>query len=129
MHPMSRQLIDLGEDTLGQLARGVAAGAGVLHLQLIASQLYEAVKRELDALPAGDAGLKEVLSSALEQCRRAAKPGAAPPLILVELGTAVAMLSMHELGSTVAMLGMREASEPAPARGRPQLRVIQGGRA
>jgi hypothetical protein len=112
---VSRELVKLGQEIVEKVAREHAAGGRAVHLQLLASRFYEALKDELERTPAHRQS-REILATAAEQCRRAASCITAPALILVELRAAVAMLSGEPPRSIVA-----------PPASRPQLRVIQGG--
>jgi len=113
---VSRDLVELGEDVLERLAHKHAAGGRTVHLQLLASPFYEAVKREIWRTPAWEAEKMQALAAAADQCRRAASCAVTPANIVVELRAAVATLC-----------GERSPSLEAPPRVRPQLRLIQGG--
>jgi hypothetical protein len=116
MYGISRELIELGQDIVGKVAHGLATRAGPVHLQLLASQFYEAVRAELGRTPRENAAAVGVLAAAAAQCRRSAGARIAPALIVVELRAAV------------AILGGGEASEQLPPpRPKPQLRIIRGG--
>jgi hypothetical protein len=106
-------LIASGEAAVERVAQLLSAGGGAVHLQLVASAFYETIKERLDA-PL-DRSERRLLEGVASQCGRAASAGLAPPLILVELRAAVAMLS--------------GAHGPAPLRAAapPRLRLIQGG--
>jgi hypothetical protein len=116
MYEISRELIQLGQDIVGKVAHGLATGAGAVHLQLLASQFYEAVMAELDGTPRENAAAVGVLAAAAAQCRRSAAAGVAPALMVVELRAAVAMLC-----------GEYANERLPPPRLKPRLRVIQGG--
>jgi hypothetical protein len=113
---VSRDLVELGQDVVARLADRYATGGRTVHLQLLASPFYEAVKREIGRTPACEAERRRVLVAAADQCRRAATGVVAPATIVVELRAAVATLS-----------GERSPSFEVQPGVRPQLRVIQGG--
>jgi hypothetical protein len=113
---VSPDLVELGQDVVERLAHNYAAGGRTVHLQLLASPFYEAVKREIGRTPADEAEKRRALAAAADQCRRAACCSVAPANIVVELRAAVA-----------ALYGEWPPSFEAPSRVRPQLRVIQGG--
>jgi hypothetical protein len=113
---VSRELVELGQEAVVKVAREHAMGGRAVHLQLLASHFYEAIKDELERTPGHDRCRRDALAAATEQCRRAASCTTAPALIVVELRAAVAMLS----GQPPCSVAARRAS-------RPQLRVIQGG--
>ena len=48
METVSRALSKLGNDVVARMAQEVVRGAGVVRLQFLASEFYEAVKAELD---------------------------------------------------------------------------------
>jgi hypothetical protein len=51
MQTVSRALSQLGIDVVARMAQEVVRGAGVVRLQFLASEFYEAVKAELDQTP------------------------------------------------------------------------------
>ena len=110
-------LVRLGQEVVGQVGRELLRGGNIVHMQLLASRFYEAIKADLAATPRHEAAKVGPLAAAAVQCRRSAQNGVSPHLMLIELRAAVAMLS----------------APPAPhqtetvVRFRPQLRVIQGG--
>jgi hypothetical protein len=113
---VSRDLVELGEDVVKRLAVTYAAGGRTVHLQLLASPFYEALKSEIGRTPASEAEKRRALAAAADQCRRAASCAVAPANIVVELRAAVATLS-----------GEWPPGFAAPPRVLPQLRLIQGG--
>jgi hypothetical protein len=115
--PVPRHLIALGEEVVANVGRELLSGSRIVHMQLIASRLYEAIKDELDTTPRHLAARVHVLAAAAEQCRRAAQNSVSAHLMLVELRAAVAMLNGEVLCAG------------RPTVGRPKLRVIRGGRA
>jgi hypothetical protein len=115
---VSRELVALGQEIVGKVARELATGGRRVHLQLLASRFYEAVKDELERTPRHEGPRMGRLAAAADQCRRAAScVMLAPALVAVELRAAVAMLS----GDGPDLL------EPPATPFRPQLRLIQGG--
>ncbi|HSQ02583.1 MAG TPA: hypothetical protein VLN59_01030 [Burkholderiales bacterium] len=106
---MHSQLVELGQKALAAVASSVARGAPLLYCQLLASEFYEALRRELRNVE--DAAL----SAAVDGCRRAGRAGITPNAMLIELQSAIAMLQ----------LGKKPAAPSRPSR--PVLRVIQGG--
>jgi hypothetical protein len=113
---VSPDLVELGQDVVATLVRKYAAGGKTVHLQLLASPFYEAVKREIGRTPTSNPEKRRALAVAADQCRRAAGCAVPPANIVVELRAALATLS-----------GERPPGFEAPPRVRPQLRVIQGG--
>jgi hypothetical protein len=112
---VSRDLVELGQDVVERLADRYATGGRAVHLQLLASPFYEALKREIGRTPACEAEKSRALVAAADQCRQAAS-AVTPANIVVELRAAVATLS-----------GERPPSFEVQPRVRPQLRLIQGG--
>jgi hypothetical protein len=99
--------------TIGRLARELAIGAPLVHLQLVASRLYEEIRDELERTPASDGAKVGLLAAAVERCRRSTSFGIAPAVIVSELEVVISMLT--------------GAPPEPPPQGRPKLRVIQGG--
>jgi hypothetical protein len=83
--------------------------------QLIASRFYEAVQRELKRLPMHDSK-RAALIAVSDRCERIAAASINPTALLDELRKAIAVLGAEE-----------HASPVPPPRGRPKLRLIQGG--
>jgi hypothetical protein len=119
MQSVSPSLSRLGADVVAGMAREVVTGASAVRLQLLASQFYEALKLELERTPRHEARKVGPLAAAVDECRRSAENCVSPHLMLIEMRAAVAMLN--------------DSAGPPPSevvvRLRPQLRVIQGGRA
>ena len=107
-------LIELGQRALSTVTTNVENGAPLVRCQLLASEFYEALKRELRAT--SDLGVTErgFVAAAAYHCRLAANAGISPAAMLAELTSAMAFL---------------QVSEPMvpPTRSRPMLRVIEGG--
>ena len=115
METVSQALSTLGNDVVARMAQEVVRGAGVVRLQFLASEFYEAVKAELDQTPRHEAGRVSVLAAAADQCRRLAENCTSPQLMLVDIRAAVSMLNESA------------AIRPGAVVFKPQLRVIQGG--
>ena len=107
------RLKELGEEAVVALAASLARGGPVVKGQLIASRFYEAMQRELKQLPMHDPK-RAALIAASDRCERIAAARINPSDLLDELRRALAVLSDDH------------PSEPPP-RGRPLLRVIEGG--
>ena len=107
------RLKELGEEAVVALAASLARGGPVVKGQLIASRFYEAMQRELKRLPMHDPK-RAALIAASDRCERIAAARINPSDLLDELRRALAVLSDDH------------PSEPPP-RGRPLLRVIEGG--
>jgi hypothetical protein len=109
------ELIADGNAAVLAVAGAVLSGAPLVRCQLLASRFYEALKHELATSDYADPTYSERLTAAAVQCERAAARFS-PATLLMELRTAVVMLDG----------GDPETVTPPP-RGRPVLRVIQGG--
>src|SRR3954453_7461184 len=109
----SPELLELGHDTIGRLARELATGAPRVRLQLVASRFYEEIRDELERTPTSEGAKVGLLAASLDRCRRSTSFGIAPAVALSELK---------------ALIGLLTGPPPEPPlQGRPQLRVIQGG--
>jgi len=115
-HAISSELLQLGEDTIGCVARELASGAPAVHLQLFASRFYEELVEELQRTPPSNSEKADILAAATAQCRRLASFGLAPSSLVTELREVLATLS-----------GAGSRAPQSPTSGRPQLRIIQGG--
>ena len=114
-NPMLRsQLVELGEKALSAVAAGVAAGAPIAKCQLLASEFYEALQRELRDPSTTDAPHRASLTVAASQCERIAAPSIGSSVMLDELANALAALQ--------SSVGTAPQQRP-----RPVLRVIEGG--
>jgi hypothetical protein len=107
------QLRALGEQAVAAIAASLARGGPVVKGQLIASRFYEAVQRELKLLPMHDPK-RAALTAASDRCERIATARINPTALLDELRKALADLTDEH------------PSEPPP-KGRPVLRLIEGG--
>ena len=106
------QLRELGERAVAAVEASLARGRPVVKGQLIASRFYEAMQCELKQLPMHDLK-RAALIAASDRCERIAAR-INPSDLLDELRRALAVLSDDH------------PSEPPP-RGRPVLRLIEGG--
>jgi hypothetical protein len=111
------KLIELGEQALVAVTTGVARGAPLVQCQLLASDFYEALRRELRAASHSDPAERDLLIAAASQCGRVGKVGISTDAMLRELRGALVMLQPCD----------RPVSENRSARPRPTLRVIKGG--
>jgi hypothetical protein len=107
------RLREIGEQAVAAVAASLARGGPVVKGQLIASRFYEAMQRELKQLPMHDPK-RAALITASDRCERIAGARINPSDLLDELRRALAVLSDDH------------PSEPPP-RGRPVLRLIEGG--
>jgi hypothetical protein len=107
-------LIGLGQQALAAVATSVASGAPLVKCQLLASEFYEALKRELRATSQLGVVERSMVVAAANQCRHAATASISPGAMLGNLRSAIALLE--------------SSGSIAPATGfRPMLRVIEGG--
>ena len=109
------RLVELGRQVLGAVERSVANGAPRLQCQLLASDFYESLQRELQKTSQSDSPERITLIAAAQHCDRIARQNISPAALLGELRAAVASLQLD-----------------APTRSRqlelrPLLRVIDGG--
>jgi len=107
------QLTELGEQAVAAVTASLACNGPVIRGQLIASRFYEAMQRELKQLPIHDTK-RPALIAASDRCERIAAASINPSALLDELTRALAVLTDER------------RSEPPP-RGRPVLRLIEGG--
>jgi hypothetical protein len=108
------RVTEIGEEAVAAVAASLARGGPVIAGQLIASRFYEAMQRELKQLPMDDPK-RAALIAASDRCERVAAAKINPRILLDELRKALAVLTEeHPL-------------EPPPMKGRPVLRLIQGG--
>jgi hypothetical protein len=102
------RLQNYGQLALGAVARCVEKDEPLLRCQLLASEFYEALKRELRQCPRTEEADRSVLLAAAAICSRAAIASTSPAELQRELRKAVDLLCGR-----------------APMK--PMLRVIQGG--
>jgi hypothetical protein len=105
---------EIGEQAVAAVAASLARGGPVIKGQLIASRFYEAMQRELKQLPMHDPK-RAALMAASNRCERIAAAKINPVVLLDELRKALAVLTDEH------------PSEPPPIKGRPVLRLIEGG--
>jgi hypothetical protein len=111
-------LIELGRQALASVTADVADGAPLVRCQLLASEFYEALRRELRA-PSELGGVERALvAAATTLCCHAATAGITPDILLAELRRAIDLLR--------ANLSPGEPPKLQPRR-RPILCVIEGG--
>jgi hypothetical protein len=108
------RVTEIGEQAVAAVAASLARGGPVIKGQLIASRFYEAMQRELKQLPMDDPK-RAALIAASDQCERIAAARINPTVLLDELRKALAVLTDEE------------PSEPPTIKGRPVLRLIEGG--
>jgi hypothetical protein len=109
------QLVEIGRRALAAVSTGVAGGAPLVKCQLLASEFYEALKRELRQTSSANEPKHAMLIAAAKRCERVAITNIGPSAVLREVGNALAMLQSDA------------ATPPARSRSRPVLRVIEGG--
>jgi len=107
-------LIELGQHALAAVTTNVASGTPLVQSQLLASEFYEALKRELRATSGLGVVERGMVTVAANQCHRAATATISPGAMLGQLRSAIAVL--HSGGPI-----------PPPTSCRPMLRVIEGG--
>src|SRR5215831_5722956 len=107
------RVTEIGEQAVAAVAASLARGGPVIKGQLIASRFYEAMQHELKRLHTRDPK-RAALIAASERCERIAAAKINPKALLDELRMALAVLTDEH------------PSEPPP-RGRPVLRLIEGG--
>jgi hypothetical protein len=120
---LSADLLRTARSVVEAATRTVEAGGSAVHAALLASQLYEALKLELQAAQHHESAKIGLLAAAVDQCRRAARENTPAAIIAAELGATLAML---ELGATLRLVANGGAIRSS--RPKPQLRVIEGGR-
>jgi hypothetical protein len=108
------QLIELGQQVLAAVVTSVDNGEPLLRCQLLASEFYEALRRELRQSSQDGYATRRKLIIATNQCYRIATASISPDAMLGELRGAIAVLE-----SDIPL------SEAATVR--PVLRVIEGG--
>jgi hypothetical protein len=108
------RVTEIGEQAVAAIAASLARGGPVVKGQLIASRFYEAMQRELKQLPMHDP-TRAALIAASSRCERIAAAKIDPTVLLDELRKALTVLTDEY------------RSEPPPIKGRPVLRLIEGG--
>jgi hypothetical protein len=115
------QLVELGRRTLGAVEQSLANGAPRLQCQLLASDFYESLQRELQETSEADSARRATLITAARYCDRIATQGISPDAMVRELRAAVA--SLQDLPAAPRQL----PAAPRQLELRPLLRVIDGG--
>ena len=77
-------LIELGQQALAAVTSNVASGAPVVRRQLLASEFYEALKRELRATSGLGVIDRAVVVAAANHCRHAATASISPGVRIPE---------------------------------------------
>jgi hypothetical protein len=119
---LSADLLNTARCVVEAATRTVEAGGSAVHAALLASQLYEALKLEIEASRRHAPAKIGLLAAAVDQCRRAARPDTPAAIIAAELRATLALL---ETGSNLRLVANGGAI--ASSRPKPQLRVIAGG--
>jgi hypothetical protein len=114
-HAISDYVIRTARGALSAAARNAQTRRFTLYSTLVASLLYEELQKELGATQAHEARKQDVLTKAIDRCRRAA--GLCPDGAVEELR---AVLELLETGVPLQ-------AHVTPQDRRAQLRVIQGG--
>ena len=110
--PFPSRLIELGQQAIEAVATKVAEGTPLVRCQLLASDFFEAWKRQYRASE-NDSKRHELLTVAGMHCCRMRTAAISPATMLQELQAAVEIL--------------RSEPPPQPTRSPPVLRVIEGG--
>ena len=108
------ELIEIGQQALAAVATSVDKGEPLVRCQLLASEFYEALRRELLQGSQDEYATRKKLIMAANQCYYVATASISPDAMLGELRGAVTALESDS-----------PMSEPATVR--PVLRVIEGG--
>jgi hypothetical protein len=116
MSATAPELVERAHVVVERLASAMAAGGSAVHLQLICSELFEALQAELGRISASEAAKKELLLTALDLCKRSAEPTLGAPLRLAQVRATVALLQ-----------GGLPRGPAQGSAGQPRLRVVQGG--
>ena len=110
-------LIEHGQQALASVTTNVAGGAPLVRCQLLASEFYEALKRELRATSELGVDQRATVAAATGLCRHAATATITPDMMLAELRRAIDLLQ--------AKISPCD-QPPAPLRRRPIFCVIEG---
>jgi hypothetical protein len=109
------ELVGRAHDVVERLSAAIQAGGSGAHLQLICSELFEALQAELNRISADETAKKELLSTAVELCRQSGDP------------KLKAQLRLAQLRAILALLKGGVPSAPLQQLNQPRFRVIQGG--
>jgi len=112
-------LIELGQQAFAAAKTNVASGEPLVRCQLLASEFYKALKRELRARSELGAVERGMVVAAANLCCHAATASIGPDAMLAELKRAIDLL--QEVDTPPC-----EPPQSQP-RSRPILRVIEGG--
>jgi hypothetical protein len=104
---VSAHLIELGQQALASVTTNVAGGAPLVRCQLLASEFYEALKRELRVTSGEGVVERAMVAAATGLCRHAATASITPDTMLAELRRAIDLLTM-----------LVTRTSPSPSRGR-----------
>ena len=85
-------LIKLGQQTLATVTTNVAGGAPVVRCQLLASEFYEALKRELRATAEMGVVERTIVVAAANLCCHAATASITPDIMVADLRRALDLL-------------------------------------
>ena len=111
-------LIELGQQALANVTSDVASGAPLVRCQLLASEFYEALKRELRVTSELGVVERTMVVVATNLCRHAATANITSNMMLAELRRAIDLLQAEN----------SPCQPPQPQqRRRPILCVIDGG--
>jgi hypothetical protein len=111
-------LIELGQEALASVTTNVACGAPLVRCQLLASEFYEALKRELRATSELGVDQRATVAAAIGLCCHAATATITPDMMLAELRRAIDLLQAEISPGD---------QPPALLRRRPIFCVIEGG--
>ena len=111
-------LIELGQQALATVTTNVAGGAPLVRCQLLASEFYEVLERELRATSELGVAERTVVVAATNLCRHAATASITPDMMLAELRRAIDLLK--------AKISPCDPPQLQPRR-QPILCVIEGG--
>jgi hypothetical protein len=115
MSATAPELAQRAHDVVERLAAAIQVGSSAAHLQLICSELFEALRVEFNRASVDESTQKKLLSSALDLCRQSGDP------------KLTAQLRLAQLRAVVALLHGGLPSAPQPALSRARFRIIQGG--
>ena len=82
---MTSHLIELGQQALASVSSSVAGGAPLVKCQLLASEFYEALRRELKKPAIDSAARRNALIAAARQCHQIAIASVNPNTMLGDL--------------------------------------------
>ena len=111
-------LIELGQQAIATVTTNVRDGAPLVRCQLLASEFYEALKRELRATSELGVVERATVAAATTLCRHAATASITPDTMLAELRRALDLLQGNLSPCD---------QPPAPLRRRAIFCVIEGG--